>query len=886
MLNLKPKIVNLILLFCLIFPNYILAQQKSYETRQISSTPPHIDGILSENTWNDIEWEDNFTQVYPYEQKEPSQQTKFKILYDNDNLYVAIKALDSAPDSIEKRMSRRDEFSGDLVEIIFDSYHDKLTAFSFSVSAAGVKGDEAVTNNGNWDSNWDPIWYVKTSIDNEGWVAEMRIPLTQLRFGKNDEYVWGLQVNRYIFRKDERSSWKFISPTASGYVHNFGELTGIKNIIPKKQKDLTPYAVAKYESYQRQSSNPFADGRDFSPSVGLDGKIGITNNLTLDFTLNPDFGQVEADPSEVNLTTFETYFSEKRAFFIEGKNILSHQVLMGDSELSQDNLFYSRRIGRRPTQYPDFEPDSGEYAKIPDNTTILGAFKLTGKTPKGLSIGIMESLTQEENANIDDAGERREQIVEPLTNYFVARVEKDLNQSNTQLGGMITSTNRNLSTESLRGNMINDAYTGGINFRHHWKDKTYYVDFNAVFSQVNGSKEAITRLQTSSPHYFQRPDAKNLSVDSNRTSLEGFGGTLAAGKNGNGKFSFITWLTWRSPGLNLNDVGFMRRNDEIMEVVWVGFNQTEPFLFFRNANINVNQWVGLTYDLGHRYHGGNINGHVQYKNYWCTGFGISRDGNSISTETLRGGPALVYDGYTNYWGHVGTDTRKKVRFVAMYSGGWRDYRTAKSRNYALSAELQISDAFRLSMEPSYSTNYDEIAYVGTVDIDSIDSERYIRGTLNQKTTAMTFRFTYNLSPDFTIQFYAMPFISAGKYDDFKYISNPKAEEYKDRYISYGDEFVRNEITEDENLYFADEDKDENDDYSFGNPNFNVMDFNSNFVLRWEYQPGSSLYLVWSQNRNKHKNIGTYSFTDDSGDLIRKTYPYDVFLIKFSYRFGL
>lgn len=858
-------------------------EKKAYKTSRVTTTAPKIDGVINETAWQSVEWEGNFIQLQPFENRAPSQETKFKIIYDDNNLYIAIKAFDTAPDSIVRRMSRRDSFDGDWVEVNIDSYNDKRTAFSFTVNAAGVKGDEAITNDNNFDSSWDPIWYVKTSTDKDGWIAELQIPLTQLRFGNKEEHTWGLQVNRLLFRKEERSSWQFISPTASGWVHNFGELYGLSNIVPKKQKDITPYVLGKVENYEREDGNPFADGRDYDGAIGLDGKFGITNNLTLDFTINPDFGQVEADPSEVNLTTFETYQQERRAFFIEGKNILSHQITGGGSPLSQDNLFYSRRVGKRPSYSPDLA--DGEYAKEPNNTTILGAFKLTGKTPEGWSIGVMESVTQKEFAEIDNEGERRKEVVEPLTNYFAARVEKDLNNSNTRIGAMFTSTNRELPTDELRDFMHKSAYTGGFNFNHQWKDKTYYLNINAVYSQVNGSKEALANTQTNAPHFFQRPDADYLEVDSNRNSMDGFGGTVQFGKSGNGKLSYSTWVTWRSPGLNLNDMGYMRRNDEVMQVFWAGYHQNEPFLIFRNANININQWTGLTFEPGIRYYGGNINGHVKYNNYWCTGLGISREGKSISTETLRGGPSLVYDGFTDFWGHIGTDTRKKVRFTIAYWNGFRDHKTEFSKDIDLGMNIQISDAFKLSLNPSFNTRKDEIAYVET--LDDIEPNRYIRGNISQKTTSLTIRFTYNITPDFTIQYYAMPFISAGNYNEFKFIDDPHADDIHNRYVSYAEDQISYSFNSDgDKVYEVDENRNGQTDYTFDDPNFNVMDFNSNLVIRWEYLPGSTLYVVWTQHRSNFMSRGTYHFPDDAGKLFSDTYPHDVFLVKLSYRIGL
>jgi hypothetical protein len=866
-------------LFSLTVISGVYSQKRTYNTNKISTEPPHIDGIFNEKIWDTVEWSGEFIQRIPYENKPPTQQTQFKILYDNENLYIAIRCFDTSPDSIVKRMSRRDGFNGDWVEVNIDSYHDLRTAFSFTVTAAGVKGDEAITNDGDWDSSWDPVWYVKTGIDDLGWTAEMRIPLTQLRFSKQDEYIWGLQVNRRLYREEEMSSWVFISPNATGWVHHFGELHGIKNIEPQKQKDIVPYIVGRYEHYEKEEGNPFADGKDLFGTLGVDGKIGVTNNLTLDFTVNPDFGQVEADPSEVNLTTFETKFSEKRPFFIEGSNILSLRITGGDGPLANDNLFYSRRIGKPPGR--ELELEDGEYADTPESTTILGAFKLTGKTPKGWSIGVMESVTEREKAEIDLEGQRRKEEVEPLTNYFAGRIQKDMNNTNTRIGAMFTATNRELSDIELENTMNRASYTGGIDFNHQWKNKTYYLNFRTVFSHVLGSEKAIYETQTSAPHFFQRDDARHLEADSTRTSLSGIGGTIEYGRSGNSKWLYTTWITWRSPGLNINDIGYLRRNDEIQQIIWVGFNQMEPFSIFRRFNLNLNQYSGFTFGPEKRYFGGNINAFWTFKNFWDMGGGFSRDAKSISTETLRGGPSLLNDGSINIWSAINTDYRKKIQLYFEYSTYILDHKTSAGNNYYLAASIQLSDAFRLSIGPYVMKRTDKIAYVD--NIDYLEDIRYVRGKINQTETSLTIRLNYNITPDFTIQYYGMPFISAGRYNDFKYINDSKADDVNDRYIQYAEDQII--FNSDDNIYEIDEDVNGVTNYSFENPNFNVFDFNSNLIVRWEYLPGSTLYLVWSQRRNDTRSDGNFAFWSDAKDLFR-TYPYDIFLIKLSYRFAL
>ncbi|MDP4223623.1 MAG: DUF5916 domain-containing protein, partial [Bacteroidota bacterium] len=436
---------------------------------------PVIDGLDKDDCWATVEWCGNFIQAQPEENKPPSQKTAFKILYDNSNLYVFVRAYDTEPDKISRLMTRRDNFIGDRVVILIDSYYDKQTAFEFTAMASGAKGDEAITQDGmSADDTWNPVWYLQTAVDSEGWSAEIRIPFNQLRFGKKNEQVWGLQVLRFIYRLDERSDWQYIPKGSPGSVHLFGELHGIKNMIPRRHVELLPYAVSKMERFEKIQGNPFLTGKSANVSAGLDGKIGLTNDLILDFTINPDFGQVEADPSEVNLTAFETYFSERRPFFVEGKNIyqFSPNQTIVINKMYSDNLFYSRRIGRSPHYYPVLA--GNEYVKMPESTTILGAAKLSGKTAKGLSVGLLESVTQNENAIIDNDGVRRKASVEPLTSYFVGRIQQDFNKGETVIGGLITAVNRNISNPALNF-LPASAYTGGIDLQHSWKDRTWYV---------------------------------------------------------------------------------------------------------------------------------------------------------------------------------------------------------------------------------------------------------------------------------------------------------------------------------------------------------------------------------------------------------------------------
>ncbi len=855
-------------------------EKRIYKAGPVNPHPPAIDGKLDDPVWEKAEWSGDFIQREPYEGAKPTEGTSFKIVYDDKAIFVAIKASDREPGKIERRVSRRDDIEGDQVDVTIDSYHDLRTGFNFSVNAAGVKSDRILANDslGDWepDMSWDPIWEVATSSDADGWTAEMRIPFSQLRFGGAEEQVWGLQVTRKLFRQDEHSTWQPIPKSAPGWVHMFGELRGLSGIRPPRQIEIMPYSVARHQTSRRLQANPFASGRKSSLLGGLDGKIGVTHDLTLNFTVNPDFGQVEADPSVVNLTAFETYYQEKRPFFVEGRNILSFNLMSGDGDNSSDNLFYSRRIGRSP----QYCPDDVDYYRAPEATTILGAFKLTGKTRSGLSVGLLESVTSRETASTFLGDRFGSQAVEPLSNYFGLRLQQDYNQGTTIIGGMMTAVNRNLKDQAL--SFLHDsAYTGGLDFYHAWRKKTYFLSLKTIFSRVHGSPEAILETQQSPLRYYQRPDAKHLTLDPARTSLFGHGGTLEFGKQGGGHIQFVAGLNWRSPGLELNDMGYLRQADDIMEFVWAGYRVWKPFSIFREANISVNQWAGWNFGGINTYTGGNVNAHGTFKNYWSGGFGINRNGQALSASALRGGPMLAMSGAWNIWTYLESDMRKKIRFEFMSSSYDRDNGDQVRRQYELGITINTSKALNVSIMPSWSTARLELQYIDTPEFRG--ESRYLFGRINQKTLGLTFRLNYSLSPELSVQFYGQPFIASGKYSRYKRITNPGTRAYADRYHVFGGDEIGYDAASE--TFGIDENGDGAVDYAFDNPNFNVLEFRSNMVLRWEYVPGSALYVVWSQGRDGYRPIGDFAFGRDLSNLF-DVHPQNVFLVKFSYCFQL
>lgn len=855
-------------------------EKRTYQTA-FTRAAPEIDGLLNDSCWSKVAWTGDFIQIQPYENKAPSQQTNFKILYDDDNLYLFIRAYDSEPQKISRRISRRDNFDGDMVSIAIDSYYDQQTAFSFTAMASGAKGDEAVTQDGNnWDESWNPIWSLKTSIDDKGWCAEIKIPLSQLRFGKKDEHIWGIQVMRHIFRLEERSTWQFIPKGSPGQVHLYGELHGIKDIKPKRKVELLPYTVARTERFEKEDGNPFLDGKKSVFSAGLDGKAAITNDLTLDFSINPDFGQVEADPSEVNLSAFESYFSEQRPFFIEGKNIYefepSRSIVIHN--MGADNLFYSRRIGRYPHNSPDLE--DGEHADIPDATTILGAMKLSGKTKKGLSIGVLESVTANENAVIDNNGARRKESVEPMTNYFVGRLQQDFNKGETVLGGIVTAVNRDITNPALNY-LPTAAYTGGLNFNRNWKERTWYFNANAEFSYIKGKPEAMIAAQRSSARYYQRPDANYVSVDSSRTSLSGYGGTFKFGRSSKKRVQFETSFTLRSPGLEFNDIGYMRYSDVIHHGSWVAYYVRNPFSIFNNFYLNTNYWMYWNFSGERLSAYTNMNFSTQFKNKWYLNGNFTRSGDNKSTNLLRGGPTFILPGALNMNLNVQSNRSRKASFYFGNYQGFGDVKSFRNQEYWAGLNYRPINSLAVSFSPAYSITNDALQYVSENAMKN--DPRYIFARINQKTASFTFRINYTFTPELSLEYYGQPFVSAGKYTEFKKVTSPKAERFHDRYRS----FLPHEIAfnSTDNLYEVDEDQDGAEDYSFDNPDFNFRQFRSNLVVRWEYSPGSTLFLVWSQGRTNSESNGSFDFGRDMKDLFGVT-PHNVFLIKFSYWFSL
>ncbi|WP_051538889.1 DUF5916 domain-containing protein [Prolixibacter bellariivorans] len=869
--GLARKMTALLLLVLSIGLDHGIAQNKMYVTERITKDIPVVDGVFNDKLWKTGKWESGFFQKSPENGKAPSQQTAFQLYYDNNFIYVAIKCYDNEPDKIVRRMSRRDGETGDRVTIEFDSYNDKRTSFIFGVNAAGVKNDGVIVReDGVADLTPDPIWVVKTQVVNDGWNAEMKIPVSQLRFNNADEMTWGLQVKRFFFRNQEYDTWQNVPDSLSGWINNYGKLKGIHKIKARKSVEIAPYVMSKMTTYEKQDGNPFADGRDFKFDAGVDGKIGLTNDLTIDFAINPDFGQVEADPSVVNLTAFETYYDEKRPFFIEGSNITNFNFDIA----TQDNLFYSRRIGRAPQGIPSYT--AGEYVSVPERTKILGAVKLSGKTKNGWSVAVMENVTKKERATIDNHGERRKETVEPASNYFLTRLQKDMNQGNTILGGMVTSVYRNIENDNL--NFLNtSATTAGLDFTQYFKNRKYALTAKLATSHITGSKEAMLYQQLSSRRYYQSPDAAH-SVDTTLTSMIGSGGSLMFSKGGNKGFNYGTLITWRSPGFETNDIGYLKKSDYVFQDIWAEYIISKPFSIFRLVDLNAD--VSTVWNFRRReMYSINTSGYFEFTNHWNLNLQLSRTGENIQRATLRGGPSLKRPGYFEYLVMAHTSRTKKVRLGAAIWQALFDDKAGRNTTLISSVTYRPANALMFYISPTYDYVSNALQYVTQKSYEG--EPRYIVSHIKQESFYVTIRADYSITPDLTLQYYASPFISGGLYDTFKRVTHPMAASYSDRFHTYRPDEIS--YSAGNMLYNISENGTGQTDYSFGNPNFNFKQFRSNLVLRWEYHAGSVLYLVWSQSRTGANADGTFDFSKNISDLFKIT-PTDVILLKLSYRF--
>ncbi|MDP9348030.1 MAG: carbohydrate binding family 9 domain-containing protein, partial [Gemmatimonadota bacterium] len=828
---------------------------------------PVVDGRLDDAVWSRAEPAGDFVQMGPKPGEPATLRTEARIVYDAAAVYVAVRAYDPRPDSIVGQLARRDaEVHSDWVHVGFDSYHDRRTAYVFGVNPRGVKSDVFLYDDGNDDSNWNAVWDGAAQVDSLGWTAEFRIPLSQLRYNVKESgaagYVWGFNVRREVARTKEESFWAPILPSVRGLVSRFGELRGLSGLTTPGRLEVQPYTMGSVTRAPLQDGNPFYRRNDPVGRVGADLKYAITSNFTLNATLNPDFGQVEADPSQVNLTAYETFLPEQRPFFMEGADIFRFGLGAGDGDFGSESLFYSRRIGRRPQ---GSVPGAARFADAPEASTILGAAKLTGKTSSGWSVGLLNAVTGREEARfLASPGEERSVAVEPLTNYAVARATRDFRGGQTAFGGILTSTHRDLDAEEQLSFLHSSAYSGGLNLRHRFgPGGRYEVKSWVLGSWVEGDSTALMRTQRSSRRYFQRPDADHVDFDRGRTSLGGWAASTELLKVGGGNLNYGGILNLRSPGFETNDLGYQRDADMILGAGFMSYQQPKAGKAFRRWGVNGSAWNVHSFGGEMLGTGGNVNGNVQFLNFWSAHGGANRQSARTAVGALWGGPSLQTPGSWNFFGGVNTDQRKKVTFSLNGSGSLEDETDGHSWRLSSSVSWKASTRANLSLRPSYSQDRSAWQFIPLSRRDD-GQPHYVFGALDQTTVSLTARLNYTFTPNLSLQFYAQPFVSAGEYSDFREVALADggnrvaaAARFADRFRSLG-QVAPTERGE----YRIDTNRDGSTDFRFGSPDFNFKQLRSNAVLRWEYRPGSTLFVVWSQVREDFDRDGRFRMGRD------------------------
>ena len=808
-----------------------------------ASTPPTIDGKDDDAVWRQAPSITDFTQWQPNEGKTPTFKTEAKVAYDAANLYVFVRAFDPHPDSIIKLLERRDSWTAsDMIWLFVDSYHDRRTGYEFGVNAAGVKIDQAMYNGGNEDGAWDAVWDVVTRIDSLGWTAEFRIPMSQMRYSRDKSHIFGFTIDRDIYRFNERVSWPKFTQSKPDLVSQLGSLGGLDDLEAPRRMEAMPYVVTK--GANEIKNNRFKNQP--SASVGGDIKYRVASNLTLDATINPDFGQVESDPSVLNLSAYESFFDERRPFFVAGRGLFEFRVNCSAVNCGPEGLYYSRRIGRTPQlsgTYGDTVPASP--------TTIIGAGKLIGRSPTGLTVGVLDAVTNRESGPGDTT-------FEPTTNFTVVRATQDLRNGASGIGAMVTAVNRHNDRWSSPY-LASGAYAGAVDFRHRFYKNTFEISGSLDASQVDGSRAVISRLQQSSAHYYQRPDA-NLPFDTTRTSLAGDAEELKFGKVSGQHLSFETSYLRRSPGFEINDMGFLRRADQQSWNTWMGFFDRREHLFYKRFQLNNNWWqywstAGLPTEAAY-----NMNTHINFKNNM--GFHVGGTAGQLGTtyddRAARGGPAVRNDPYLAPWMFVNGDDRKSI----VPSMNWSWFRGNGGRSWSTGGGPEIDykmlGRFSSAFSVNWNHNVDPQQFYGRYN--DATGTHYTFARLDQKTTSATIRMNYTFSPTVSIQAYTSPFVSKGTYSGIKQLSaTPRASDYDARYAVFADTSVTN------------------------NPGgFNFKAFQSNMVFRWEYSPGSTLFVVWNEGRQGF--LGAPGTNDFAGDLreLMKLHPSNVFLVKVSY----
>lgn len=892
------------------------AETPSMEAIRISGDEITLDGVLKEAIWGSAPMATGFTQRFPVDGGKPSQETEIQILYTDTYIYVGIMAYDSAPDSAISSLFRRDgNESSDWVYVSFDSYNDKRTAFTFAVNPRGVQKDILYYDDTGEDILWDAVWETEAQLLANGWSVEMKIPLSQLRFSSKDAVqTWGVNFQRRIPRNNEFNYWSPTSQKESGAVSKFGRLTGISNLNEPRRLEITPYISTKLTREPEGDSNdPYYNETEANLGAGGDVKYGLTSDFTLTATINPDFGQVEADPATINLSQFEVFFRERRPFFLEGNDIFRFGGTRTYNNAGNPSTFYSRRIGRSPqgslNRFNDFNNGSAfnsdsvtsSYQDIPDQTNIAAAAKISGKTKSGWSVGFLNAQTLEETAKFTvDQGnvlgeERGEYLAEPASNYLVTRVKKDINEGNTVAGGFISAVHRNIDGTYFEEYLRKSAYVFGTDFEHNWKDREYVVSGTFSVSQINGSTDVITDAQNAPQRYYQRADSDELSVDPTKTSLEGFATELSLRKSSGDHFTGSVTYSEVSPGYETNDLGFQNRADYRSVAFAFQYQETAPkrVQFYEFWSYHLHGW---NYDGDRIWQNYNVGGFTRFKSQWTFNLNLNGSIGRVNDRLTRGGPIMKYNSDLNFNFNLNSDRSKKFSFGTGQFHR-RDIENEYDDYYWFDISYRPTTFIQISVSPELGRELDEDQYVSRTDYNIGDPDpdytfgrRYIFSDFESTSLEIPLRINWTFNPKMSLETYIRPFIFSGKYTKLKQFTDPGGfdfNEFSEEQLSINDECMDDDGNEVNSCYEVDVDGDGNREFFFSEnraKDFTSRSLQGNAVFRWEYKPGSTFFLVWQQQRSGGRDNGQFNFNRDFIDIFDAK-PTNVFLVKFSYWFG-
>ncbi|HEY0191182.1 MAG TPA: DUF5916 domain-containing protein [Kofleriaceae bacterium] len=843
-----------------------------------------IDGALDEPSWATAPSQTGFVQRFPRDGAAPARATRFAVQYDDEAVYVGVWAEDPEPGAIRRLLTRRDvDAPADAITVSFDSYHDRRTAYAFQLNAAGVQRDMLVFDDSQQDDTWDAVWTGDVAITATGWTAEFRIPLSQLRFASADAQEWGMQVLRVTGRTGEQDSWSPWPRSAPQIVSKFGVVDGIDHLRDSRRLELLPYATAGVQRMPVDAGDPLNDRWGLKRNLGLDLKYGLGPAFTISATINPDFGQVEADPSRVNLTASELFFAEKRPFFLEGADLFKLQL--GNSDNSTEGAFYSRRIGAAPA-IPDVDYD---YIKAKDSTTIYGAAKLTGKTASGWSVGVLDAVTGGATTNLytaatpDAPAQRADLDVAALTNFAIARIKHDFDEGRTSVGVSATAVNRQLDDADLKDVLHDQAYTGGLQLQNRWGDRwgsnAWTSNVNVISSWIHGSKEAIAATQEDSVHYFQRPDATDHHFDPERTSMSGVAVKYLVGRLGDTEHWKVgVGGDLRTGGVELNDAGFQLNSDRYVPFFLVQYAENSPSKHVLNWGTSDDIYLVQTLEPRLDAYGIEYNGNVQLSSYWSISAGGNAERSIWSMAQMRGGPGLRLNPITNYYATLTSDTRQPLWFSVNAYGSHVFVSGSQDGGVDLGATIQAKSNLDLFVGPSIYLRNDPMQYVDQ-EPDSVGDLHYIFARIHEFDVSMTLRANWTFSPHLTLQAYAQPYIASGHYDELKDVDHPSAERYRDRFHM----LAAGEARLVDGTYSVNRG---GRTYAFDQPDFNFRQLRSTVVLRWEYLPGSTVFAIWSHGQTSDAfDNGRLQLGRDLSDLGRAASE-NVVMIKANYWIGL